>query len=85
MIPYTPPNVLHPVTDVIIPHRQAQVLDGLALGLSYVEIGRQLWLTEHTIHTHAKRLYRKLGARNGCHAVYLAVSGRVRIDVDGAR
>lgn len=52
--------------------REAQVLTGLTEGKHNAEIGRDLCLSEDTVKTHMKRLYRKLGARDRAHAVAIA-------------
>jgi DNA-binding CsgD family transcriptional regulator len=44
--------------------READVLDQLALGSSYVEIAKALFITENTAKTHLTSLYRKLGVDN---------------------
>lgn len=51
--------------------REYQVLTGLALGMSNAALGRRLYLSEATIKTHARQLFRKLGAANRAHAVAL--------------
>lgn len=51
--------------------RQVQVLQGLAEGLSYAEIGGRLHIEKVTVSLTAGRLYRRLGASNGPHAVHL--------------
>ena len=51
--------------------REIQILDGVSRGRSNEEIGRGLFLAEDTVKTHARRLYRKLGARGRTHAVRL--------------
>ena len=40
--------------------READVLGQLALGSSYTEIARDLFITENTVKTHLASLYRKL-------------------------
>lgn len=52
--------------------REAQVLAGLTEGKHNAEIGRELFVAEETVKTHAKRLFRKLGARDRAHAVAIA-------------
>ncbi|WP_164704736.1 response regulator transcription factor, partial [Blastococcus litoris] len=42
--------------------REMQVLTGMSQGKSNAQIGRELYLSEDTIKTHARRLFRKLGA-----------------------
>jgi DNA-binding NarL/FixJ family response regulator len=49
--------------------RESQVLRGMAEGKSNAEIGRDLYVSEDTVKTHARRLFRKLGARDRAHAV----------------
>jgi DNA-binding NarL/FixJ family response regulator len=51
--------------------RERQVLDGMACGKSNGEIGRELYLSEDTVKTHARRLFRKLGAADRAQAVAL--------------
>ena len=51
--------------------REMQVLDGMSRGRSNAEIGRELYLSEDTVKTHARRLFRKLGAADRAHAVAL--------------
>lgn len=49
--------------------RELQVLRGMAEGKSNAEIGRDLYVSEDTVKTHARRLFRKLRARDRAHAV----------------
>jgi DNA-binding NarL/FixJ family response regulator len=49
--------------------REMQVLHGMSQGRSNAEIGRELYLSEDTIKTHARRLFRKLGAKDRAEAV----------------
>jgi len=51
--------------------RELQVLTGMARGRSNAEIGRELYLSEDTVKTHARRLFRKLGAVDRAQAVAL--------------
>lgn len=53
----------------VLSTREQQVLDGIMRGLSNAEIGRELFLTEDTVKTHARRLYRKMGASDRAAAV----------------
>ena len=41
--------------------RESDVLGQLALGSSYTEIAKDLFITENTVKTHLASLYRKLG------------------------
>ena len=49
--------------------RELQVLRGMGRGRSNSEIGRELYLSEDTVKTHARRLFRKLGVRDRAQAV----------------
>ncbi|MGI5147553.1 LuxR C-terminal-related transcriptional regulator [Plantactinospora sp. CA-294935] len=58
-----------PVRRPVLTEREMQVLVGMADGKSNAEIGRELFVSEDTVKTHARRLFRKLGARDRAHAV----------------
>ena len=60
-----------PGTGVNLTEREMQVLRGMSQGQSNGEIGRELFLSEDTVKTHARRLFRKLGARDRAQAVAL--------------
>jgi DNA-binding NarL/FixJ family response regulator len=49
--------------------REMQVLTGMSRGRSNAEIGKELYLSEDTVKTHARRLFRKLGAADRAQAV----------------
>ncbi|MEO6713702.1 MAG: response regulator transcription factor, partial [Mycobacteriales bacterium] len=51
--------------------RELQVLRGMSQGMSNAEIGRHLFLSEDTVKTHARRLFRKLGVGDRAQAVAL--------------
>ena len=53
----------------VLTEREQQVLEGMCHGQSNGEIGRSLFLSEDTIKTHARRLFRKLGAADRAAAV----------------
>jgi DNA-binding NarL/FixJ family response regulator len=53
--------------------RELEVLGGMCEGRSNAEIGRALFLSEDTVKTHARRLFRKLGASDRAHAVAIAL------------
>jgi len=52
--------------------REAAVLEHLATGASYAEIGRELEVGLNTVRTHIRSLYEKLGVENRAEAVNLA-------------
>ena len=49
--------------------REMQVLHGMAAGKSNAQIGRDLYLSEDTIKTHARRLFRKMRVNDRAQAV----------------
>lgn len=49
--------------------REQQVLRGMSEGLSNAQIGRELFLSEDTVKTYARRLFRKLEVSDRGHAV----------------
>jgi DNA-binding NarL/FixJ family response regulator len=53
----------------LLTEREMQVLTGMSRGLSNAEIGKELFLSEDTVKTHARRLFRKLGAADRAQAV----------------
>jgi DNA-binding NarL/FixJ family response regulator len=53
----------------VLTERERQVLTGMAGGKSNAQIGRDLYLSEDTIKTHARRLFRKLEVGDRAHAV----------------
>nr|WP_137160217.1 response regulator transcription factor [Blastococcus sp. CCUG 61487] len=69
----TPTTVRSTVRDAPAPAalsmREMQVLTGMSQGKSNAQIGRELYLSEDTIKTHARRLFRKLGAKDRAEAV----------------
>jgi DNA-binding CsgD family transcriptional regulator len=61
-----------PQRKLALTERELQVLRRMADGKSNAEIGRELYVSEDTVKTHARRLFRKLGARDRAHAVAAA-------------
>jgi DNA-binding NarL/FixJ family response regulator len=53
--------------------REREVLQLLAKGLSYAEIGELLCISAHTVTQHIKNMYRKLSVRSRGEAVYEAM------------
>ena len=56
-------------TGLRLTEREMQVLHGMSQGKSNGQIGRELYLSEDTVKTHARRLFRKLGVRDRAQAV----------------
>jgi DNA-binding NarL/FixJ family response regulator len=75
--PRTPAEGSVPVP--ALTEREMQVLTGMSRGRSNSEIGKELFLSEDTVKTHARRLFRKLGAADRAQAVAVGFrSGLVR-------
>jgi ATP/maltotriose-dependent transcriptional regulator MalT len=49
--------------------REVQVLEGVAVGMTDLQIGRKLWVSQHTIKSHLRRIYGKLGVCSRAQAV----------------
>jgi LuxR family maltose regulon positive regulatory protein len=67
----------HPPTrpgrkDTALSERELSVLRALAGPLSQRDIGRELYLSHNTIHSHTRSIYRKLGASSRAEALQLA-------------
>ena len=60
-------------SNVELTEREFQVLRGMSQGKSNTMIGRDLYLSEDTVKTHARRLFNKVGAKDRAHAVMLAL------------
>lgn len=76
-----PPIFTGEPRQVTLSPRMADVLVGVMKGLPAKKIGKVLFITEDTVKTHAKRLYRALGAANQAHAVALFTTGEVEVYV----
>jgi DNA-binding CsgD family transcriptional regulator len=59
--------------------REREVLAGAAEGETAAQTGARLYLSPETVKSYRKRIIAKLGARNGTHAVALALrAGKLR-------
>jgi DNA-binding NarL/FixJ family response regulator len=67
--PTTVRSTVREAPPVQLSMREMQVLTGMSQGKSNAQIGRELYLSEDTIKTHARRLFRKLGAKDRAEAV----------------
>lgn len=63
------PRLEHDAGVPPLTERELQVLRGMGRGRSNAEIGKELYLSEDTVKTHARRLFRKLGAADRAQAV----------------
>ena len=60
---------------VALTKREIEVLVGMSNGRSNAQIGAELFLSEDTVKTHARRLFRKLGANDRAQAVAIGLRG----------
>jgi DNA-binding NarL/FixJ family response regulator len=67
--PTTVRSTVRELAPIALSMREMQVLTGMSQGKSNAQIGRELYLSEDTIKTHARRLFRKLGAKDRAEAV----------------
>lgn len=58
---------------VELTRRELEVLAGMSNGRSNAQIGADLFLSEDTVKTHARRLFRKLGAADRAQAVAMGL------------
>lgn len=65
----TPGVATGPSPQPVLTEREQQVLSGMSRGRSNAEIGKELYLSEDTVKTHARRLFRKVGAADRAQAV----------------
>jgi DNA-binding CsgD family transcriptional regulator len=49
--------------------REIDILEQLESGLTYQEIAEALFISENTVRTHIRHIYKKLGASNRTHAL----------------
>jgi pimeloyl-ACP methyl ester carboxylesterase/DNA-binding CsgD family transcriptional regulator len=65
-----------PVFRVLSPRERA-ILARIAQGLSNIEIGRQLFISDKTVRNHVSRIFEKLGVRSRSQAIVLAKDKRL--------
>jgi len=58
-------------------NREIEILQHVASGDTTHEIARTLFISHHTVISHRKNLYTKLGARNAAHLVLIGVKAGV--------
>ena len=57
--------------------REAEVLQLLARGCTYIQVGDRLRMSVHTVESHVKNVYRKLNVHSARAAVWRAVELRL--------
>ena len=73
LLPGSAPRSAQRSTEDRLTRREAEVLSLVAQGLSDQEIGRQLIVSQHTVHRHVANIRRKLGANSRTAAVAEAI------------
>jgi len=69
----TKPEVLKTKSDdFLLSNREKEVLIHIEAGLSYKQIGKQLYISRNTVHSHIKHIYEKLQAKNKQEAILQA-------------
>jgi len=64
-------------TPVRLTPRESDVLRHISRGCTYVQVADRLGVSLHTVTSHVKNAYRKLGVRSGAAAVMRAVELRI--------
>lgn len=70
-------------TAIRLTSREAEVLQLLARGCTYIQIGDRLGVSLHTVESHVKNVYRKLDVHSARAAVWRAVELRLFGEIDG--
>jgi len=52
--------------------RESEILARIAAGLTNIEIGRELFISEKTVRNHVTRIFEKLGVQSRAQAIVLA-------------
>ena len=56
-------------SDLILSHREKEIVKGVADGMSYKELADRLCISPHTVHTHIKNIYEKLQVNDRSEAI----------------
>lgn len=78
---WTPPQHDGPPRNVQLPTMLANVLESLCEGKSNRQIATDWGISEDTVKTHMRRLFRKIGARDRLHAAVLVYNGELQVQV----
>jgi len=72
-----PPNFDKPKEDISLTKREIEILEQTAKGLSYNQIGENLFISPKTVRKHIENIYNKLQVHNKMEAVQKAVKNRL--------
>lgn len=70
-------------TSIRLTAREIELLELLARGCTYIQIGDRLGVSVHTVESHVKNIYRKLNAHSARAAVWRAVELRLFGQING--
>ena len=62
-----------PTDECQLTKRESEVLELLARGYTYLNVGVKLGISTHTVHAHIRKIYKKLQVNSRSEAVYKAV------------
>jgi DNA-binding NarL/FixJ family response regulator len=74
---YVSPRLRAILEDSPLTDRQLEILNRMARGEGRPEIARSLGLSESTVRSHTKELYKRLGVNERAHAVAVAIGDSV--------
>ncbi|MCS5490955.1 response regulator transcription factor [Algoriphagus limi] len=72
-----PPQFEEPKEDIALTKREIEILEQTAKGLSYNQIGENLFISPKTVRKHIENIYSKLQVHNKMEAVQKAVKNRI--------
>ncbi|TFV95731.1 response regulator transcription factor [Algoriphagus kandeliae] len=72
-----PPQFEEPKEDISLTKREIEILEQTAKGLSYNQIGENLFISPKTVRKHIENIYSKLQVHNKMEAVQKAVKNRI--------
>jgi len=70
-------------TTIRLTCREAEVLQLLARGCTYIQVGDRLRMSVHTVESHVKNIYRKLDVHSARLAVWRAMELRLLVESQG--
>ena len=82
--PAGPPVATKMVAENRRARREYEILDMMSRGFANKEIGAGLHLSEHTVKSHVKTIFRKLGAKTRSEVVYKAFTGKLIFQKPGS-
>jgi DNA-binding NarL/FixJ family response regulator len=72
-----PPNFDQPKDEISLTTREIEILEQTAKGLTYHQIGENLFISPKTVRKHIENIYAKLQVHNKMEAVQKAVKNRI--------